>query len=308
MKIKFKTQTAFLYLFFTFSGLSYAQQEINIKHQLGETKVELNPKKVVIFDVGTLETYHELGIPVAGVTNNIPDHIAEYKNDKYQKLGGIKEPNIQAIKALKPDLVIISGRQSAAYDSLSMIAPTIFLGVDTKNYWASFEENVQTIAKLHGKESLAEEKLAKLRTKRDVVKRQAKNDPNKALVLLHVKGGHTAYGNQARFGFPHDVLDIKVTPILADNNEASLRLKEGDGLPQKADPDYILLIDRDAATGGEAKPATELLSNDLKQTKAYQNGKIVSLPGNIWYISGGGLISVDQKITDIGEQLYNLSF
>jgi len=46
----------------------------------------------------------------------------------------------------------------------------------------------------------------------------------------------------------------------------------------------------------------------LKQTPAYRNKKIVTLPGNIWYISGAGLTSVDKKITDVGEQLYGIEF
>src|SRR5690606_38541024 len=127
-----------------------------ITHALGETKVKKNPAKVVIFDIGTLETYHELGIPVAGVTNSVPAYLSEYKGDKYAKLGSIKGPDIEALIAFSPDLIIISGRQSSAYDSLSGVAPTIFLGVDTKDYWNSFETNVRTIAKIHSKEALAE--------------------------------------------------------------------------------------------------------------------------------------------------------
>lgn len=282
---------------------------ITVVHRLGETKVKKDPKKVVIFDIGTLETYHELGIPVAGVTNSVPVYLSEYRGDKYAKLGSIKGPDIAALTAFAPDLIIISGRQSSAYDSLSMIAPTIFLGVDTKDYWNSFESNVRNIAKIHGKEALAERKLATLRQKRDVVTSKTKDDNNKGFVILHVRGGHTSYGSGSRFGFIHDVLGVRQS--LTDLNDATHtghRFKEGDGLVQKANPDYIFLIDRDSAVGGEEKPADELLSAELKRTPAYRNKKIVTLPGNIWYVSGGGLISVDKKITDVGEQLYGLTF
>lgn len=301
-------KAAILFTLLGLCGQGYAQKQIKVNHKLGETTVNINPKKVVIFDIGSLETYHELDIPVAGVTNNVPEYIAEYRSDRYAKLGSIKGPNIQAIKDFAPDLIIISGRQGGAYDSLSMIAPTLFLGVDTKNYWDSFEKNVKTIAQLHGKEKLAEEKLAVLRRKRDLVKEKSKNDANKGLVVMHVRGGYTAYGPGSRFGFPHDVLGIKSTIELNDETHTGHRFKEGDGLIAKANPDYIFLIDRDSATGGKSKATEELLSPELKKTKAYSNGKIVTLPGNIWYISGGGLISVDSKITDIGQQLYGISF
>lgn len=282
---------------------------VTITHKLGKTKVKKNPAKVVIFDIGTLETYHELGIPVAGVTNSVPAYLSEYKGDKYAKLGSIKGPDIEALVAFSPDLIIISGRQSSAYDSLSGVAPTIFLGVDTKDYWNSFETNVRTIAKIHSKEMLAEQKLAALRQKRDLVTAKTTDDNHTGFVILHVRGGHTSYGSGSRFGFIHDVLGVRqALTQLDDATHTGHRFKEGDGLVKKANPDYIFLIDRDSAVGGEEKSVDELLSAELKQTPAYRNGKIVTLPGNIWYVSGGGLISVDKKITDVGEQLYGLAF
>lgn len=282
---------------------------ITVKHRNGETKVQKGASRVVIFDIGTLETYHELGIPVIGVTNSVPSYLAEYRSDKYGKAGSIVGPDTIAVKALNPDLIIISGRQGSAYDALSRIAPTIFLGVDTKNYWESFESNVRTIAQIHGKEALAEEKLAALRAKRDLVTQKSKNDNNKGFVILQVRGGHTAYGEGSRFGFIHDVLGFRSSTELDDATHTGHRFKEGDGLVQKADPDYIFLIDRDSATGGgERKPTDELLSAELKETKAYRNKKVVDLPGNIWYVSGGGLYSVQKMITDVGEQLYGIKF
>lgn len=298
-----------LFTLSVFEAAANNDELITIKHRLGETKVKKNPEKVVIFDIGSLETYHELGIPVAGVTNSVPAYLSEYKSDKYAKLGSIKGPDIEALTAFAPDLIIISGRQSSAYDSLAMIAPTIFLGVDTKDYWSSFETNVRHIAKIHGKEAMAEQKLATLRQKRDLVTEKTKDDTNKGFTILHVRGGHTSYGSGSRFGFIHDVLGVRqALTDLDDTTHTGHRFKVGDGLVEKANPDYLFLIDRDSAVGGEKKPTDELLSAELKATPAYKNGKVVTLPGNIWYVSGGGLISVDKKITDVGEQLYGLRF
>lgn len=307
LKVAVSLFAAFL---ITVQGISAQTADyITLKHRSGETKVKKGASRVVIFDIGTLETYHELGIPVIGVTNSVPAYLAEYRSDKYGKAGSIVSPDTVAIKALDPDLIIISGRQNSAYAALSRIAPTIFLGVDTKNYWESFESNVKTIAQIHGKEALAEQKLAALRAKRDLVQEKSKNDTNKGFIILQVRGGHTAYGEGSRFGFVHDVLGIRSSTALDDETHTGHRFQEGDGLVQQADPDYIFLIDRDSATGGgERKPTDELLSAELKQTKAYKNKKVVDLPGNIWYVSGGGLYSVEKQITDIGEQLYGIKF
>lgn len=55
--------------------------------------------------------------------------------EKYQKVesaGGIKEPDLEKINQLKPDLIIISGRQQDYQEQLKAIAPTIYLAVDAK--------------------------------------------------------------------------------------------------------------------------------------------------------------------------------
>src|SRR5699024_1150595 len=296
-------------ILFTVQGANaQSTDHVIIRHAEGETEVKKNPARVVIFDIGTLETYDELGIPVFGVTNSVPDYLSKYKSDEYQKLGSIVNPDIEAVKEAKPDLIIISGRQSKAYDDLSEIAPTVFLGIDNKNYWDSFEKNVRFIAEVHGKEQLADQKLEELRRKRNLVRAKTTNDDSRTFVIMHVRGGHTAYGKESRFGFPHDVLGLREAQAVDVQGHIGHRFKEGDGLVQKADPDYILVIDRDSDVGGERKSIDELLSDELKQTKAYKNKKVVDLPGNIWYVSGGGLYSVDKQITDIGRQLYGIKF
>lgn len=282
---------------------------VTFQHRNGETKVKKGADRVVIFDIGSLETYQELDIPVFGVTSSVPAYLPEYRSDQHQKFGSIMSPDFDALRSANPDLIIISGRQSRAYEELSAIAPTVFLGTDPTNYWESFEKNVRFIAEVHGKETTAEEKLAELRRKRDLVRAKTAVDDSRTFTIMHVRGGHTAYGKESRFGFPHDVLGLREAHPLDAQTHTGHRFKEGDGLVQKANPDYILLIDRDSAVGdGKRKPTDELLSDELKQTNAYKNNKVIDLPGNIWYVSGGGLISVRKQITDIGESLYELRF
>lgn len=296
--------------FFLIQGISAQSGDyVTFQHRNGETKVKKGANRVVIFDIGSLETYQELDIPVFGVTNSVPAYLPEYQSDRYQKLGSIMSPDLEALRTANPDLIIISGRQNKVYQELSEIAPTVFLGTDPTNYWESFEKNVRFIAEVHGKEALAEEKLAELRRKRDLVRAKTATDDSRTFTIMHVRGGHTAYGKESRFGFPHDVLGLREATSLDAQTHTGHRFKEGDGLVQKANPDYVLLIDRDSAVGGgKRKPTDELLSDELKQTNAYKNNKVVDLPGNIWYISGGGLFSVEKQITDIGESLYGIRF
>src|SRR5699024_10942330 len=42
-------------------------ETVTIEHELGETEVEKNPEKVVVFDFGTLDSLDKLDVDVAGV-------------------------------------------------------------------------------------------------------------------------------------------------------------------------------------------------------------------------------------------------
>lgn len=317
MKITIYTKIASLGLaiFCTITS-AFAQENIQIKHSAGETTVTKHPKKVVIMDLSALETYYELGIPVAGVVDKVPDYLGEYNDAKYAKVGNVKTPDMEAVEALKPDFIITGGRMGSYYDSLSMIAPTIIFGVDTENFWPSFEENIKTIASLHGKEQLAEEKLAALREKRKLVQQKAQADPHKTVVAMHINGRLNPSGPKSRFGFAYDVVDLKPAYIPeVDLNQPAKPQEQGQRAqrPQapklsQINPDYLFIFDRNTGIQGVMPDSDEIITDDVKATAAYKNGKVFILPGWIWYLAGSGLTSVDQKITDIGEKLYGIKF
>ena len=128
---------------------SDAADKIVIKHQLGETSVTKNPKTVVVFDLGFLDTLDELGVEVAAVPQqNLPEYLKKYKDKKYTNAGSLKEPDFEAISRIKPEVIFISARQQELYDELSEIAPTVFVGVDPSDYLSSFKENVGIAGKL----------------------------------------------------------------------------------------------------------------------------------------------------------------
>ena len=84
-----------------------------------------NPEKVVVFDNGSLDTMDALGVGdkvVGAATSSLPEYLSSYK--KVESAGGIKEPDLEKINQLQPDLIIISGRQRDFQKDLSQIAPT----------------------------------------------------------------------------------------------------------------------------------------------------------------------------------------
>jgi iron complex transport system substrate-binding protein len=281
-----------------------APEEITVKQQLGEVKVKKNPSKVLVFDYGTLDTLDKLGVPVTGVVQaTLPPYLAKYKDSKYQNLGTLQEPDYEKISGMKPDLILISGRQQAAYPELSKLAPTVFVGVDAKNYMESFKGNMKLIGQIFGKESAVEAELAKIEQTVKEVKDKATAGGKNALVILANEGQISAFGPGSRFGLVHDVLGI---PAVEKNLEVSTH---GQSISfefiSEKNPEYLFVVDRGAVAGSANAAQTGakgLIENELvKKTKAFANQNIVYLDPNYWYLSGGGLVSVTEMINQVAK-------
>ncbi|MBF0707463.1 siderophore ABC transporter substrate-binding protein [Alkalihalobacillus hwajinpoensis] len=274
-------------------------EEVTVKHDLGETTVQKNPENVVVFDFGTLDTLDKLGVEVAGVPQaNIPSYLSKYEADTYENAGGLKEPDFEQIAEMNPGLIIISGRQSDAYEELSKIAPTIYMGVDTTDYIPSFKKNVTTLGEIFGKEAEAEEELAKIDEEISSVQDLTSSLDEKGLITLVTGGKVSAYGAGSRFGLIHDVLGL---PEADANLEASTH---GQSISfeyiAEKNPGYLFVVDRDAVVDGGETSAKEVIENELvKNTDAYKNDHIVYLDPNYWYLSGGGLESVTEMVSEI---------
>ncbi|MFC9600702.1 siderophore ABC transporter substrate-binding protein [Peribacillus butanolivorans] len=277
---------------------SAKSEEITVKHQLGETKVKTNPEKVVVFDMGTLDTLDKLGVEVAAVPHDgLPKYLSKYEGTT-ENAGGLKEPDFEKINEIAPDLILISGRQSDAYEELSKIAPTVYVGVDTTKYMESFEENVTLLGKIFGKEKEAAKEFASVEENITALKEKAPTD-KKGLIILASGGKVSAYGPDSRFGIIHDVFGV---PAVDDKLEVSTH---GQSISfeyiAEKDPDYLFVVDRDAVAGDGAA-AKKTVENDIvKNTKAYKEGNIVYLDPNYWYLSGGGLESVDSMVKEISK-------
>ncbi len=132
-----------------------AETALTIKDSNGDQiEVPKNPEKVVVFDNGSLDTMDALGVGdkvVGAATSSLPEYLSSYK--KVESAGGIKEPDLEKINQLQPDLIIISGRQRDFQKDLSQIAPTIFLSLDAKKPWESFQQNVTTLGEIFGKQA-----------------------------------------------------------------------------------------------------------------------------------------------------------
>lgn len=275
-------------------------EEMTVTHELGETTFTKNPEKVVVFDYGVLDSLDKLGVEaVAGVPQeSLPAYLEKYEDaEKYENVGTLKEADFEAIHAMDPDLIIISGRQADMYEEFTEIAPTIYMAVDTENYMESFEENMTTLGEIFGEEDQVGEELATIDAQIEGVKAMVSESDEKALITLANEGKVSAYGAASRFGLIHDIFGVKQADedIEASTHGQSISYE----YILETNPDMMFVVDRNAVVGN-GRNAAESLENELVQkTNAYKNDKIIYLDPDYWYLSGGGLQSVAQMVTDV---------
>ncbi len=275
-----------------------AESSMKIVHSLGETEVATNPKKVVVFDYSILDTMDALGIEnVVGLPKaSLPESLKKYEDEKYADLGGLKEPDLEAIKSQNPDLIIIGGRQADFYDQLSEIAPTISVSKDNKDYLGSAKKNIDTVAKIFGIEEKANEEFAKVEKKIEELNKVVTEKGTEALTVMVNEGNLSVYGEESRFGILYQAFGFKSKD---QNIEDS---SHGQNVTfeylAKQNPEVMFVLDRGVAIGG-SETAKAVLNNDIvKSTDAYKNNKIVYLDGPTWYVNDGGLNSLNTMIDD----------
>lgn len=271
---------------------------LEITHELGTAKISPNSQKVVVFDYGTLDTLDELGIPVVGVAKaSLPNYLSKYESDKYTDVGTLFEPNFEVLAKLAPDLILISGRQQTQYDALTVIAPTVYFTIDSKDYLGSFEKNVTQIGKIFGKEKEVNEKLEKIASSIDNVKREVEKNVKNGLILMTNEGKLSAYGSNSRFGIIHNTFGV--TAVDENIDVSTHGQSVGFEYIVEKNPNYIFVIDRNAAVGTGADGSQAFENDVMRTTTAYKEGNIIFLDPEVWYLSTGGLQSTEKMIAEI---------
>lgn len=294
-------------LIFVFTGCNQTtkqQQEqpakmVTVTHELGKTNVRLQPKKVLVFDMGTLETLSDLNVSVSGIPKDfVPQHLEKYKKDSsIQDVGSILQPNLEKVSAINPDLIIISSLHAKDYEQLSEIAPTISLGVSNDNYKQSVINNLNSIGEIFDIKDKTNQKIAEIENEIEEAAKIIAPDSKKVMVLLYNAGAFSSFGSKSRYGFIYK--DLKATPADQNKETAIHGTVVSSEYISHLNPDILYIIDRNIIMQGHKLNKNEIENALVKQTNAYKNKRIYYLDPNIWYLSGGGTYSIDHMIADI---------
>lgn len=279
----------------TITSLNGNKEEIQLE-------VPYNPQRIAILDLAALDIIDNIGMGdrVVGSADTSIDYLSAYADNKdIANIGTIKEADLEAVMACEPDIIFIGGRLAASYDALSEIAPVVYLATDIEiGVVESVSKNAVTIASIFGQEAQIAEKTADFSAR--IAALQKISEGKTALVGMTTSGSFNLLGNDGRcsiigkeIGFDNLTASAATS---SHGNESSFETIVSQN------PDYIFVMDRDAAIGTSgAALSREIMENELvKTTQAYQNGTIIYLENpNVWYTAEGGITALDIMLKDL---------
>lgn len=273
------------------------------KHAQGEIEINGVPQRVIVFDPAVIDNLTALGVTPLGVPGgNMLPHIAARLPADIETVGTLFEPDYEAVAALEPDLIIVSGRAAPKYADLAKIAPTMDLTLGRADFLGNARANLTLLGEIFEKQDKAAELLATLTTETDAVKAAAPN-AGRVLVMLTAGNRMSAHGAGSRFGILHDDLGLTAAASGLDTGNHGQAISNE--FIAETNPDWLFVVDRDAAIGSkDAVGAAKLLDNDLvNKTKAAQAKQILFLDSGAWYVAPSGITSLIEGTRAIREAI-----
>ncbi|WP_052397174.1 ABC transporter substrate-binding protein [Streptomyces sp. NRRL F-5123] len=271
---------------------------------MGKVTVPDHPERVVVLDTAELDSAITLGVkPVgaagAGTSSGFLDYLPKDEVAGTKNVGAVASPNLEAVAALHPDLILSSKvRDGAHYDALRKIAPTVL----TESTGAPWKANFQLHAAALGRTAQAaaavsayDKHVAQVtaalggRTKAAAVK---------VSMVRFVEGADIRlYGNASYIG-----------TVLKDVGLGRPAAQDVDRLSVDVSPEQIDKAGGDAlfyATYGdpEAAKETEVTAGPLwKRLAAVDAGRAHRVDDELWY-QGIGYTAADKVLDELQQDL-----
>ncbi len=280
-------------------SLPAAAQPVTIAHAQGETVLEGVPGRVMVADWAAFDNLDALGVPVAGVpATATPAYLASKVPADTLRIGSLQEPDVEAIAAAEPDLVIVAARSRQSLPTLSQIAPTIDTTVDNADIVAGVKANLLRYGEIFGREARAAELIAALDAKLSQA-RTAAAGRGTGLVVV-VNGGRLGvYGPGSRVAWIYDALGVPSVMDAVDDRDHGGDAISFEYLLEK-NPDWLFVVDRDAGIGNEGSARATLDNELVHQTTFWTKNQVVYLDPAAAYVTMHGytglMLMLDQVI------------
>ncbi|GEL75079.1 siderophore ABC transporter substrate-binding protein [Myxococcus virescens] len=297
------------------SGLATAAPSaaFELKHETGTLSVPATPSRLAVYDLGVLDTLNALGIRAVAVPKaTFPATLSAYNSNGVPQAGSLFEPDTKALAELKPDLIVVGGRSRKQAEALSALAPTVNLSVRADHFVEDVTGQTLALGKAFGKQKEADTLVKNFEKERAALKKLTGG--KSAVMLFTLNGNVMVHAPGDRFGYLHELTGFNaVVPKAEGSNdgprppagspEAKARQEAAAALLKKAvaaNPEWLVVLDRGAATGGGENKALETLARhpELSQTRAFKQGRVIVVDAPSWYIVGGGIANVTRIIQD----------
>jgi len=255
-----------------------------VQHAMGAAKITGTPERVVVLDTGELDSAVALGVkPVGAVEAIAGDGLPAYLGDAVEGIklvGTIEQPNVEAIAALKPDLILSSKvRHEAIYDQLERIAPTVF----TEEVGVSWKENFALHAEALGVSDDAKRLQAEYDTKARRLS-SALGDKRTATSVSLVR----SVGDEVRIYLKANFLGT----IVEDAGLPRPKVQDKDEFSETATPERIPDLDGDlmilSRFGDDHRLLRRLQDNRLwSRLDVVQDDRVFEVPDDLWFLGIG---------------------
>lgn len=235
---------------------------ITIEANNGELTVPVNPERVVVLDNTAMETVRDLGVtPVALPKPLLPAPVHEewLADEDILDVGNHREPNLEIVSEAQPDLIIGGQRFEEYTEELERIAPVVDLAPVDGEYVESLRHQTETLGAIFEQEDVAAELVADL----DEAVAAAVDATDGESVFLAVASGGKIDNGAGRIGRLIEPLSL-VDVFTGEELDADSVHQDSGLAPEtvaQLDPEWMIVLDRDAATtaAAEAQPARALI-------------------------------------------------
>lgn len=265
---------------------------VSIDANDGTVEIKLPVTRAASLDNRTFEVLQQWNVPlVAAPKKLIPTTVTAFNGEDVADVGMHRDPNLEALVAAEPDL-IISGQRFSKYDAqIKELAPDVPLINLEPREGQPFDQElireVTDLGEIFGKQAEAKQLVDDFNASIE----RAKNayDGSSTVMAVDVSGGNIGYvapGKGRTWGPVFDLLGLK--PAL--EVEGATDSHTGDDISveaiAQANPAWIFVLDRDAAItkDGSNTPAETVINDNaaLQNVAALQNKHVVYAPGDTY--------------------------
>ncbi|WP_431806716.1 siderophore ABC transporter substrate-binding protein [Microbacterium paraoxydans] len=262
---------------------------VTIEDNTGEHEISTPPASVVALDNRTFQTLSDWGVELsAGAVSLMPETVGYATDDSIVDIGLHTEPDLEAIVAVDPDLIISGQRFTQHNAAIAELVPdATIIDLEPREgeaFDAELKRQTTVLGEIFGKQDEAQKLVDEFDAA--VERAKAAYDDTDTVMAVNTSGGQIGYLAPTvgrSLGPIYDILGL--TPALEVDDATDDH--QGDEISVEAiaasNPDWILVLDRDAVFAAETPDyvqAAEILesSEALAGVTAVKDGQIVYMP------------------------------